>query len=587
MNSLEVIQLEAYQTPEVIEDAKKDFVAFGSDNLFYDQLIDVYLNSPTSHSTITGIVNQIVGKGLHAHNASRKPDEFAQFRSLFKAKDLKKIALDYKLLGEAAIQVSYLQKKVVKVSHFNRETLRAEKCDDKGAINAYFYHPKWKDYKDGDKLTRIPVFGSGSKNEIYIIRRHIPSMHYYSVPDYIGSLNYGKLECSISEFLVNEVENSFSGSKLVSFANGSPSVEGMKKIKQEITDKLTGVHGEKVIVSFSDSVENKTTIEDINPPNSAEVYRYISEECSRKLMIGHRITSPLLVGIRDTGNSLGNNAEEIQNAHNLFENLVIKPYQNDIIDAVDDILGVNGISLDLYVQTLTPIEFTNTENAVTKEQVEEETGQQLSSQICCSSDGHDFDDQHMFDQISDLGDNEKTLFDLNYELVDDREVDYAQEEDLDQQLSLASVPRGRADVKSKLDGETESGQKYLIRYQYNPLSHQPNSREFCKLMVKAARVYRKEDVDREFRGNIDFNAKGASSYNLFLYVGGKYCKHSWRRKTYLLSDGKIDPNNPNAKKSLIYKTEIQKEGIPTPTADQEPAEVSVAPNNRPNRGAKN
>ena len=128
---------------------------------------------------------------------------------------------------------------------------------------------------------------------------------------------------------------------------------------------------EKVIVSFSDSVENKTTIEDINPPNSAEVYQYISEECSRKLMIGHRITSPLLVGIRDTGNSLGNNAEEIENAHNLFENLVIKPYQNDIIDAINDILAVNSISLDLYVQTLTPIEFTDTDNAITKEQVEE------------------------------------------------------------------------------------------------------------------------------------------------------------------------------------------------------------------------
>lgn len=581
MNSLEVIQLEAYQTPEVIEDAKKDYVAFGTDNLFYDELIDVYLNSPTSHSTITGIVNQIVGKGIHAHNASMKPDEFAQFRSLFKSKDLKKIALDYKLLGEAAIQVSYLQKKVVKVSHFNRETLRAEKCDDKGAINAYYYHPKWKEYKDGDKLTRIPVFGSGAKNEIYIIRRHIPSMHYYSVPDYIGSLNYGKLECSISEFLVNEVENSFSGSKLVSFANGTPTVEAMRRIKQEITDKLTGVHGEKVIVSFSDSVENRTTIEDINPPNSAEVYQYISEECSRKLMIGHRITSPLLVGIRDTGNSLGNNAEEIENAHNLFENLVIKPYQNDIIDAIDDILAVNGISLDLYMQTLTPIEFTDTDNAVTKEQVEEETGQQLSSQR------QDFDDQYMFEQISELGDNEKTLFDLGYELVDERAVDHSKEEQLDQELKLASVPKGRADVKSELDGETESGKKYLVRYQYNPLAVSDNSREFCKLMVKAARVYRKEDLDREFRGNSDFNAKGESSYNLFLYCGGKYCNHSWRRKTYLLSDGKIDPNNPNAKKSLIYKTEIENEGISAPTAEQEPAEVSVPPNKRPGRGAKN
>ena len=574
-----MIQLESYQTPEVIEDTKKDFVAFGTDNGFYDQLIDVYLNSPTSHSSITGIVNQIVGKGLHAHNASMKPNEFANFKSLIKQKDLKKIALDYKLLGEASIQVSYLQKKVVKVSHFNRETLRAEKCDDKGSINAYYYHPKWSEYQDGDKLTRIPVFGSGSKNEIYIIRRHIPSMHYYSVPDYIGSLNYGKLECSISEFLCNEVENSFSGSKLVSMANGTPSVEKMRQIKAEITDKLTGVHGEKVIVSFSDSVENRTTIEDISAPNSADVYQYIAEECSRKLMIGHRITSPLLVGIRDSGNSLGSNSEEIQNAHNLFENLVIRPYQDDIIEAIDDILAINGISLDLYVKTLTPIEFTNTENAVTKEQIEEETGQELSSQ-------KDFEDQQMFEQIQDLGDNEKTLLDFGYVLIDEREVDHDQEQNLDDQVKLASVPKGRADVKSKLDGETESGEKYLIRYQYTPLVYTPKSREFCKLMVKAKRVYRKEDLDRNFKGNADFNASGESGYNLFEHKGGKYCKHSFLRKTYLLTDGKIDPNNPNAAKSLIYKTEIAKKGIPTPTEDEEPEIVRQKPNETSSRGAK-
>ena len=580
MNNIEVVKLESYQTPQVIEDKRKEFVAFGDSNSFYDELIDVYVNSPTTHSTITGIVNQIVGKQISAHNASKKPDDFANFKSLIKQKDLKKIALDYKLLGEASIQVSYLQGKVVKVSHFNRETLRAEKCDDKGQINAYYYHPKWNDYLDGDKITRIPVFGSGAKNEIYIIRRHIPGMHYYSVPDHIASLNYGKLECNISEYLVNEVQNSFSGSKLISMANGTPSVEKMRQIKQEITDKLTGVNGEKIIVSFSDSIENRTTVEDISPPNSADVYQYIAEECSRKIMIGHRITSPLLVGIRDTGNSLGNNAEEIQNAHNLFENLVIKPYQNDIIEAINDILAVNGIALDLYIQTLTPIEFTDTTNAVTKEQIEEETGQELSSQK------EESGDLEMYRQIEDLGDNEKTLFNLGYILIDEREVDHDQEEHLDEQVKLATVPKGRADVTSELDGETQEGQKYLIRYQYSPLVFTPKSREFCKLMVKAKRVYRKEDLNRDFKGNKDFNASGESSYNLFMHKGGKYCKHSFIRKTYLLTDGKIDPNNPNAAKALIYKTEIAKKGIPTLTEDQEPAIVSQKPNDTPSRGAK-
>lgn len=573
MNSLEVIQLEAYQTPEVIEDAKKDFVAFGSDNLFYDQLIDVYLNSPTSHSTITGIVNQIVGKGMHAHNASRKPDEFAQFKSLFKAKDLKKIALDYKLLGEAAIQVSYLQKKVVKVSHFNRETLRAEKCDDKGAINAYYYHPKWKDYKDGDKLTRIPVFGSGAKNEIYIIRRHIPSMHYYSVPDYIGSLNYGKLECSISEFLVNEVENSFSGSKLVSFANGTPTVEGMRRIKQEITDKLTGVHGEKVIVSFSDSVENKTTIEDINPPNSAEVYQYISEECSRKLMIGHRITSPLLVGIRDTGNSLGNNAEEIQNAHNLFENLVIKPYQNDIIDAVDDILGVNGISLDLYVQTLTPIEFTDTENAVTKEQVEEETGQQLSSQRPDLSVEHE---SLIIEKLSQYGEDISD----EWELIEETAVTDPQHE-----YSLSKIDM----FANTADGDTKSKEDkglYKLRYVY---AGNPNpQRKFCVEMMsrnagtKHGLLYRLEDIDAlsALDPNPGLGKGGSDNYSIFLYSGGVNCKHFFKRMIFFR---KRDTQGKFLEPSSTDDLENDKRVANVPGLKRKGIE-GTPPGDRPNKG---
>lgn len=573
MNSLEVIQLEAYQTPEVIEDAKKEYVAFGTNNLFYDELIDVYLNSPTSHSTITGIVNQIVGKGMHAHNASQKPDEFAQFRSLFKAKDLKKIALDYKLLGEAAIQVSYLQKKVVKVSHFNRETLRAEKCDDKGAINAYYYHPKWKDYKDGDKLTRIPVFGSGAKNEIYIIRRHIPSMHYYSVPDYIGSLNYGKLECSISEFLVNEVENSFSGSKLVSFANGTPTVEAMRRIKQEITDKLTGVHGEKVIVSFSDSVENKTTIEDINPPNSAEVYQYISEECSRKLMIGHRITSPLLVGIRDTGNSLGNNAEEIENAHNLFENLVIKPYQNDIIDAINDILAVNGISLDLYVQTLTPIEFTDTDNAITKEQVEEETGQQLSSQRPDLSVEHE---NIMIEKLSEYGEDISD----EWELIEETQVT-----DTKHEYSLSKIDM----FANTADGDTKSKEDkglYKLRYVY---AGNPNpQRKFCVEMMnrnegtKHGLLYRLEDIDAlsALDPNPGLGKGGSNNYDIFRFCGGVNCRHFWKRMIFFR---KRDTQGKFLEPSSTDDLENDKRVANVPGLKRKGIE-GTPPGDRPNKG---
>ena len=177
-----IVNLSAYQTPEIVENPNEEFISYGEDNSYYQQLIDAYLNSPTTGSIINGISNQIYGKGVNAHNASKKPNEYAQMKSLFKKKCLQKIAMDLKLLGEAAFQVIYKGKKVVSVSHFNRETLRAEKSDDKGKINAYYYHPNWSEYQNPEELTRIPVFGSGANNEIYIIRKFIPSMHYYSPP---------------------------------------------------------------------------------------------------------------------------------------------------------------------------------------------------------------------------------------------------------------------------------------------------------------------------------------------------------------------------------------------------------------------
>jgi len=561
-----IVNLSAYQTPEIVEDPRMDFVAYGDDNLYYQELIDAYLNSPTTNSIVTGVSNQIYGRGISAHNASTNPEAFAKFKNLFKKKCLQKISLDLKLLGEASFQITYKNKQVESVSHFNRETLRAEKSDDKGKINAYFYHPKWKEYKEGDELTRIPIFGSGAPNEIYIIRRFIPSMHYYSPPDWSSALNYSKLESEISEYLVNEVTSSFSGHKLINFSNGVPTIEKQHLIKNEIQNKLTGVNGEKTIISFSDSPETKTTIEDISVNDASDVYSYIAEECSKKLLLANRITSPLLVGIRDAGgNSLANNKDEIEAAHNLFENVVIRPYQELILEAIDDILAVNGIALDLYVQTLTPIEFVNTQEIITKEKREEETGEELSKI-------KDFEDDELLEELLPLGENEKTLFDFGYKLVDERKADLKKEDDLDKEINLTSAPKGKGDQASKFDGETEKGKKYLIRYQYAPQAVSKNSRKFCRMMIKANRVYRREDIDREFAGNSEFARKGKTTYNLMKYKGGVNCKHYFIRKTYLLdSDLKIDPNNPNAKKNLIYKSEAKAEGIPIDKAFEKEA----------------
>jgi len=589
-DSIHILNLEAYVTPEVQEVPNEKFVSYGEDNDFYQVLIDAYLNSTTTQSIVKGVINQIFGEGFDALDSSRKPNEYAQFKSIFKDKDLKRVCQDLKLLGEGAFQITYKGKKVNNVTHFNRETLRAEICDNKGKINAYYYHPKWVDYKKGDKLTRIPVFGSGAKNEIYIIRDFIPTMHYYTPPDYISSLNYSKLESDISEYLVNEVNNSFSGTKLVSFSNGVPTTDKQIAIKNEVLNKLTGANGEKVIVSFSDSPENKTTIEDISVTDAADVYQHISEECTKKLLLGHRITSPLLVGIRDGNNGLGSNSEEIANSANLFDRVVIKPYQNMICDAIKDILSVNGISLKIYVKTLMPIEFTDTEKIVSEEQREEETGIKLSK----NRPLFDLDMQKQYSnyliglEVDDLE---------NYELVssedatnEDINTDY--ESILNKSIELAAVPSSLPLAPSDQDTKV-----FKVRYAYVEGAKESDydrendapkgeSRPFCEAMMSSNRVFRKEDilkmgsdgVNKEFGHN-------KKPYSIWMHKGGINCYHRWERRIYkkiLKKDGERAGGSGLGNTKKMNVNEAIRQGFKLPLNPKEVAEAQIL---KPNRGA--
>lgn len=580
MDNLHIVNLSSYNRPKVQEDKKKDWIAYGSDNNYYQYLIDLYTNSTTNNAIINGVSNLIYGKGLDALDSSTKTDEYAALRSIFKNECLKKISLDLKLLGEASFQVLYKDGKVFRAEHFPRQTLRAEKYNKDGDIEAYYYSPNWAKVKSNDNPERIAAFGMGNgiEPEIKIIKKYVSGYDYYCPVDYAGSLAYAELESEVSDFLINDVKNGFSGTKVINFNAGIPDREKQLQIKNDVMHKLTGSRGEKVIVAFNNNAEQKTTIDDIPLDNAPAHYEYLANECATKLMVGHRVTSPLLLGIRDGNNGLGNNADEIKTASLLFQNVTIRPYQDLIIDAIDQILAVNGISLKLYFKTLQPLEFIETDNAITDEAREEETGVKLSKE--------EPTDEELLDSLEGLGESEEELLEQGWELFDERAVDYEQEEALDKMLSLASVAPNRATANSELDGETETGKRYLVRYQYAPLIVSGNSREFCRKMVRAKRIYRKEDLNKNSTANSELAARGENSYNLFLHKGGANCKHYWLRKTYIFKDGvKPDPNSPKAQRA--YKSKRKEEGIKDPTSAEEPNLVSTRPIDTPNKGYKN
>lgn len=583
MSNISIVNLSAYTSPTIQENKKNNYIEYGADNNYFQYLIDRYLYSATNGAIITGVSNMIYGKGLDALDSNRKPNEYAQMKSIIKDSDLKKIALERKLLGMAAMQVVMEKNLVKQVLHFPMHTLRAEKCNDKGQIENWYYHPDWTKKKPSEELKRIPAFGFGNGNEVelYILHPYVSGFDYYSPIDYSGSLPYALLEENIADYQINDCQNGFSGTKVINFNNGIPSEEMRDKMKRDVLGKLTGARGEKVIIAFNANAESKTTVEDLPLNDAPAHYEYLSKECFEKLIVGHRVTSPMLLGIRETGGGLGNNADEIKTATLLFDNIVIKPYQLEITDALDEILAINKISLKLYFKTIQPLEFVDV-SRMNAETTEEETGVKMCS--------HNLATDSVADLLIEKGD---TLND-EWFLIDETEVDYETEDSLDLEINtlnnkkkstlskmwkfITSTGTARPNIKDKEQDEVIDGVQFVTRYVYS--GDLSGEREFCSKMLRAEKVYRKEDiVAMETQVvNSGFGPKGSDSYSIWLYKGGARCNHKWLRRTYASFETKIDPTNPNAK--TISSATAEKYGYRI----RNDKEVAMKPSDMPTKG---
>ena len=587
-SNVSFVNLSSYTSPEIVETKNKDWIEFGADNNFFNFLIEKANGSATNSACINSISQMIYGKGLSATDSARRPEQYARMISLFKKDDLRRFAYDLKLSGQCAMQVIYSKDKktIEKVGHLPIETLRAEKCgaDDK-QVQAYYYFPKWEDIKLSDKPLRIPAFGVSDTPkpiEILYVKPYEAGMYYYSTPDYIGGIQYCELEIEVSNYHINNVRNGLSPSMMINFNNGVPDEETQVLTENKIKQKYQGTsRAGTPIIAFNDNKESAATIEAIQLSDAHNQYQFISDEAQGKILISHRIVSPMLLGIKDNS-GFGNNAEELKDSSILMNNMVIAPFQDLLIDAFDKILAFNKISLNLYFKTLQPLQFLDLDNVEDQETREEETGVKMSK---------------MVSELEDFGENEDLE---NWELIDERKVDYDAEDELDEELNklnnpklsvlskvwnLATTGTARPNAKSEQDGENEEGVQFKVRYQYAPLRASSNSREFCSKMVSAKKIYRKEDI-LAMGGkavNAGWGLNGADTYSIWFYKGGGDCHHFWMRKTYKAKTAKTKPDvgNPNAEVSV---NKAKKEGF---KPEVNAKEVSKRPVDMPNNGFVN
>jgi len=576
-SNISLVQLGKYTTPKISENKRDKWVAYGVDNNYYQTLIDAK-ESPTNSALINGISDMIYGRGLHATNAAKKPDEYAMMVQLFSEECMRKICDDFYTFGQAAYQIIYdtAHTKVMEVAHMPIQNLRPEKMNEEGYIEAYYYCDDWSNAKRNDEHQRIPCFGKSREGlEVMVIKPYKAGFHYFSPVEYQSGLDYAFVEIELGQFHLNNIYTRFSGSTIINFNNGIPEEDQQRMIESKIKDKFTGTEGDSVIVAFNDSQDTAAQIESISLPDAHNQYQFISEEASKKIMVSHRVTSPLLFGLPQNG-GLGSNADEIKMAALLFDNTVIKPMQRVIIESVNAILSFNNISLNTFFLTSQPLEFSEMEI----EEVDEDTAQEKTGIELSKDDNLDEVAELLIEKGEELGEG--------WELIEESEVDYDEEEKepslLSKVYNFVSTGTARPNAKSEQDRVID-GVAYKTRYVYSPNRASADSRDFCKKMISADKLYRKEDIIAMGNKavNAGFGVGGASTYSIWKYKGGARCHHKWMRRVYRkpVEDGGIDTKSPLAPTVSTNKSE--REGYRV----RNPKEVAMKPKDMPNEGFVN
>jgi hypothetical protein len=611
--ALEVIQLGNYQRPEIKESASKEWVLNGDKNSFYQDIIDAYNGSPTNSAIIDSYSQFIYGKGLTSPQKLLRPSDFAFIQGMISKADLRKVCKDFEMFGEASVEVIYKNGKVDKVVHVAKQRIAPAKANDEGDIDTYFYSYDFsKESKYKPKPFPAYGFGSGAnRSEIYVFHDYQVGQFYYANPSWVSAIAWAKLEEEISNYCVNHIKKGLSFGHIINMNSGvQESEEAAQLYAQRIKQKLTGSENAGAFfINFNDNKDTAITIEPLEVSNAHEQYNYLSAEAKHQLMTAHRLTSPLLVGIKE-GQGFSSNADEITTA---FEELmihVIQPKQDIILDGLMEIAAVNGISIQLEFIDLRSEEIVE-EAGMENDAAISYNGAQISSAIDIFAkvkEGILTKEQAIVFLVQFLNipaniakslftnepapvtelssDKKKDLVLIATPLIElGEEVDSEEWEEVDSvpltaEMELNEISLSLAKTFSSFPNAGSEQDTELFKVRYSYAGNPDPEREFCSKLMKAGKVYRKEDIVLAGSKvvNAGFGANGADTYDIFLYKGGVNCKHYWERKIYLRKNNKSISVN-EARRMILDLDPADRPKAKWQENPKEVAQVAEASNN--------
>ncbi len=604
---IESIKLNKYEPKNYLDVVGSEkWVEYGDDNLFPQYLIALYRSSAVHGALVNSIAQMIFGKGVEGD---------LELERLGINDEIRKACLDLKLQGGFYLEVHWNVDRdgYSKILHVPFERIRSGKMNDQGYVENYYYCLDWED-GEAEKV-QIPCWNTKTKKEnpvqLFVCKPFSVGDKYYPKPDYFACINWIDADKQVGIHQNSNLKNGMMPSFAIHWKNGTPPKSEREDIRREIEGELSGVENSgRFIMTFSDSADESPTFEVIESNDSNDKLISLSEECTDKIMIGHRVTSPALFGVKTAGQLGGTSEMEV--SAEIFYSEVIKPAQSIIFSSLETIFNQVGVKISKEIKPNNPIleeesatvdksytgiQISSAVDIVTKVKTQELSEQQ-GVQLLISMLG--FDEQsasNMFIQKQSLSKeftkDDETLW-LDYlanvgEKNDSEEWELISEEDVSEPEAEGKVHFNKVELFKRFanpedKSEIDTG-LYKIRYRYSQ-NISEKSRLFCQNMVansKSGVIYRYEDIQSMEGVNKEFAPKGKSKYSIWLHKGGAYCHHNFVRQIYFRKrkGGKFLPNDGLENDKIVSG----KPDIPYKDKRKKWNEANTAPIDTPSKGS--
>lgn len=288
----------------------KKYIPYGRSNDYPTYLLGCYKECSTLKAIIDGNVNFVLGDEVRFNGEKASDEQMEQLRELVR---------DYYIFGYGFMQA--LANPLGDVKDLVRLPAEYVRCDK--YHQAFWFSEKWN--KGGTQNAFVyPLFSRETTNGVLMLGK---GREVYPQPLWSASVKDVEIEKNIEEFHLSELENNFLSSAIVNFNNGVPTDKEKEEIEKNMREKFSGSkNGGRLMLSFNNNVQNRTTIDRLSSDNFDTRYTELAKRSREQIFIAFK-AQPILFGLTSE-TSTGFSTHEFNELFRLYNKVMISPVQD-------------------------------------------------------------------------------------------------------------------------------------------------------------------------------------------------------------------------------------------------------------------